>query len=66
VSNLTHHLKGEAIGLAQTPDQVGTKRPQHATPIQNLYLLGADVGARGIGTEMASASALTLVDAVEI
>ncbi|MEW5736973.1 MAG: FAD-dependent oxidoreductase [Thermodesulfobacteriota bacterium] len=62
VTRLTGHPAGEAIGLAQTPDQVGSLRPSHETGVQGLYLVGADAGARGIGTEMASQSALTLCD----
>ena len=58
--DLTGHPEGEAIGLAQTPDQVGRLRPELQTPVEGLYLVGADAGARGIGTEMASASALQL------
>ncbi len=59
---ITGHAAGEAIGLAQTPNQVGSRRPSVVTPIEGLWLVGADAGARGIGTEMASASALALVD----
>jgi len=61
-ANLAGHPEGEAIGLAQTPDQVGRLRPELQTPVEGLYLVGADAGARGIGTEMASASALQLAD----
>lgn len=64
VSRLTRHPAGEAIGLAQTPTQAGSLRPHHLTPIDGLYVVGADVGARGIGTEMASASALALAEAL--
>ena len=59
---LTAHRAGECIGLAQTPGQVGSLRPEHRTPVEGLWLVGADVGARGIGTEMASASALSLAE----
>jgi len=59
---LTAHHAGECIGLAQTPGQVGNLRPEHRTPVEGLWLVGADVGARGIGTEMASASALSLAE----
>ena len=59
---LTAHRAGECIGLAQTPRQVGSLRPEHRTPVEGLWLVGADVGARGIGTEMASASALSLAE----
>jgi len=61
-SRLTGHPAGEAIGLAQVPGQVGPDRPALRTPVEGLWLVGADAGARGIGTEMASASALRLAD----
>jgi phytoene dehydrogenase-like protein len=63
-SRITGHPAGEAIGLGQVPGQVGPDRPSLRTPVQGLWLVGADAGARGIGTEMASASALLLADAL--
>jgi phytoene dehydrogenase-like protein len=30
--------------------------------VEGLYLVGADAGARGVGTEMAAGSALALAD----
>jgi phytoene dehydrogenase-like protein len=65
VTEMTGHPEGEAIGLAQTPDQVGPRRPDIETPVRGLLLVGADAGARGIGTEMAAASAMRLADWVE-
>ena len=62
VRELTGHRAGECIGLAQVPGQVGKARPQHRTPVEGLYLVGADAGARGIGTEMAAGSALALAN----
>ncbi len=59
---ITRHPAGEAIGIGQTPEQVGEKKPGLKTPVNGLYLVGSDAGARGIGTEIASASALALVD----
>jgi len=64
VRELTGHRAGECIGLAQVPGQVGRNRPGHATPVEGLYLVGADAGARGIGTEMAAGSALALADLI--
>jgi prolycopene isomerase len=61
---LTGHRVGECIGLAQTPSQVGDLRPEMRTPVEGLWLVGADAGARGIGTEMAAASALRLADEI--
>ncbi len=64
VRELTGHRAGECIGLAQVPGQVGKHRPGHATPVEGLYLVGADAEARGIGTEMAAGSALSLAGLV--
>jgi phytoene dehydrogenase-like protein len=49
---------GECIGLAQCVGQTGTLKPSPRTPVKGLWLVGADAGARGIGTEQASASAM--------
>jgi prolycopene isomerase len=62
VTALTGHAAGEAIGLAQTPDQSGPKRLPHKTAVQGLFLVGADAQSRGIGTEMAVRSGLVLAD----
>lgn len=51
---------GSVIGMAQSPDQVGEKRLSQTTPISNLYLVGAEAGGIGIGTELAAKSALEL------
>jgi phytoene dehydrogenase-like protein len=57
------HAGPDAIGLSQAPGQVGKKKPSQQTPVEGLYLVGADAGARGIGTEqaVASAEALTIL-----
>jgi phytoene dehydrogenase-like protein len=57
---LTGQRSGACIGLGQVPGQVGAQRPALETPLKNLWLVGADAGSRGIGTEMASGSALNL------
>ncbi len=44
----------------RSPGQVGKKKPSQRTPVQGLYLVGVDAGARGIGTEQAVASAEAL------
>ncbi len=49
---------GPAVSTGQTPDQVGKRRPPVHTPIRGLYLAGCGAGARGVGTELAAASAL--------
>jgi prolycopene isomerase len=55
---------GPAVSTGQTPDQVGAKRPPVYTPIRGLYLAGCNAGARGVGTELAAASAMECVDRV--
>ena len=55
---------GPAVSTAQTPDQVGARRPLVHTPVRGLYLAGCNAGARGVGTELAAASALECVDRI--
>ena len=50
----------DIIGIAQSVGQTGRDRPSPITPIENLYLVGADVGQDNIGTELAAESALRL------
>ncbi len=54
---------GEAIGLAQTYEQDG-QRFSPRTPVNGLYVVGADTGAYGIGTELAALSSLTARDMI--
>lgn len=63
-TRLTGQRTGACIGLGQVPGQVGAHRPSLETPLKNLWLVGADAGSRGIGTEMASGSALNLADKI--
>jgi prolycopene isomerase len=60
VAELSGRKTGEVIGLAQNRHQVGRTRPENKTPVEGLFLVGADTGGRGVGTEMAADSALTL------
>jgi len=53
---------GNIIGVAQTIDQIYEKRPKQKTPIENLYIVGAEAGGHGIGAELAADSALELFD----
>ncbi len=53
-------LVGDAVGVAQTIDQVGEKAPLAESPLAGLYYVGADIGSSGIATEMATQSALDL------
>jgi prolycopene isomerase len=55
---------GPAVSTAQTPDQVGVHRPPVYTPIRGLYLAGCNAGGRGVGTELAAASAMECVDRI--
>ena len=55
---------GPAVSTAQTPDQVGRRRPPVYTPVPGLYLAGCNAGARGVGTELAAASAMECVDRI--
>ena len=56
--------EGNAIGIAQTVDQISDRRPQQATPINGLYIVGAEAGGHGIGTELAANSAIELAEII--
>lgn len=60
VSRVSGRAAGDCIGVAQEVGQSGSSRPRAHTPIRGLFLVGADAGGRGIGTEMAADSALRL------
>jgi prolycopene isomerase len=55
---------GPAVSTGQTPSQSGKNRPSVKTPLKGLYLAGCNAGARGVGTELAAASAMECVDRV--
>ena len=55
---------GPAVSTGQTPDQVGPNRPPVYAPVRGLYFAGCNAGARGVGTELAAASAMECVDRV--
>ena len=55
---------GPAVSTGQTPSQVGRDRPKVRTPLPGLYVCGDGAGGRGIGTELACASAIECVDAL--
>jgi phytoene dehydrogenase-like protein len=55
---------GPAVSTGQTPDQVGKKRPPVYAPLRGLYFAGCSAGARGVGTELAAASAMECVDRI--
>ncbi|MCP4625911.1 MAG: NAD(P)/FAD-dependent oxidoreductase [bacterium] len=51
---------GDAVGVAQTIDQVGDAAPSAISSIKGLYYVGADIGSEGVATEMATQSAIDL------
>ena len=53
---------GNVIGVAQTIDQIYDRRPSQISPIDGLYLVGAEAGGHGIGAELAANSAMELDD----
>jgi phytoene dehydrogenase-like protein len=55
---ITGKPTGECIGLAQCVGQTGIHKPSPWTPVEGLWLVGADAGARGVGTEQAAGSAM--------
>ncbi|MHC1591948.1 MAG: phytoene desaturase family protein, partial [Candidatus Helarchaeales archaeon] len=60
----TGRFQGDAVGISQAVGQVGPDRPSPSTPINGLYLVGADVGSRGIGTELSALSAFDTLKAM--
>ena len=58
ISKYSGRLFPDIIGIVQSVGQTGKNRPDPVTPIENLYLVGADVGRDNIGTELAAESAL--------
>jgi phytoene dehydrogenase-like protein len=65
INKCSGRLHPDIIGIAQSVGQTGTDRPSPVTPIENLYLVGADVGHDNIGTELAAESALRLGQILE-
>jgi phytoene dehydrogenase-like protein len=57
-ASITGKPTGECIGLAQCVGQTGAHKPAPWTPVEGLWLVGTDAGARGVGTEQAAGSAL--------
>ncbi len=62
---LTGKPTGECIGLAQSVGQTGVHKPSCKTPVEGLYLVGCDAGARGVGTEQAASSAIYVSSLME-
>ncbi len=65
INKCSGRLHPDIIGIAQSVGQTGGERPSPVTPIENLYLVGADVGQDNIGTELAVESALRLDELLE-
>lgn len=57
-NRITRKGTGECIGLAQIPGQVGSDKPDPRLPVEGLYVVGCDAGARGVGTEQGTASGI--------
>lgn len=53
---------GAGIGIAQQAGQAGVDRPSIKTPIEGLYIVGAEAGGSGVGTELAANSAIEFFD----
>lgn len=49
---------GAGIGIAQQAGQAGRDRPAIKTPLEGLYIVGAEAGGAGVGTELAVNSAI--------
>lgn len=60
IAEISGRKTGEVVGCAQNRYQVGRNRPKNMTTVEGLFLVGADSGGRGVGTEMAADSALNL------
>ena len=54
---------GGGDGLpGQQAGQAGKDRPAIKTPIEGLYIVGAEAGGAGVGTELAANSAIEFFD----
>lgn len=62
IARFNGRFYGDAVGAAQTIDQMGHLRPSMVSPVSGLYYVGADVGWGSMATEAATASAIYLHD----
>ncbi|WP_165047069.1 MULTISPECIES: NAD(P)/FAD-dependent oxidoreductase [unclassified Adlercreutzia] len=53
---------GAGIGIAQQAGQAGVDRPNTKTPLAGLFVVGAEAGGSGVGTELAANSAIEFFD----
>jgi phytoene dehydrogenase-like protein len=70
VSNLTRDsvvpgAGGETIGLGQFVGQCGPTKPSIKAPIRGLYIVGADAGGTGVGTQQAIESGMNVAEVVQ-
>jgi len=65
INRCSGRLHPDIIGIAQSVGQTGGDRPDPVTPVENLFLVGSDVGRDNIGTELAAESALRLADILD-
>jgi phytoene dehydrogenase-like protein len=56
---------GECVGIGQIVGQCGTKKPSPITPVQGLYVCGADAGYEGMGTHQACGSGMRVAAVVQ-
>ncbi|MBN2169405.1 MAG: NAD(P)/FAD-dependent oxidoreductase, partial [Actinobacteria bacterium] len=64
-SQLTGKPTADCIGLAQTVEQAGVRKPSIKMPVEGLYLVGCDAGARGVGTDQAAGSAIAVANNIQ-
>jgi hypothetical protein len=50
--------RGECAGLAQIVGQCGKHKPSQRTPVNGLFIVGADAGGRGMGTHQSGESGM--------
>lgn len=63
-SKLTGKPTADCIGLAQIVEQAGARKPSAEMPVEGLYLVGCDAGARGVGTDQAAGSAIHVANMI--
>ncbi|MBU1671640.1 MAG: NAD(P)/FAD-dependent oxidoreductase [Actinobacteria bacterium] len=63
-NRITRKGTGECIGLAQIPGQTGVDKPHPKMPVEGLWAVGCDAGARGVGTEQGTASGMLVASLV--
>jgi phytoene dehydrogenase-like protein len=63
-NRITRKGTGECIGLAQCVGQVGSNKPSPKMPLEGLWAVGCDAGARGVGTEQGTASGMLVASLV--